>query len=105
MRKSRYVRLVLAALLTSVLSWAVPTEDLTETSYDESQSLPYQISAPTSADKPQRIPSVDPALLTGHDHPAPDSFRSITLDTGDAQVSHRFGETATALAFLCFFLC
>jgi len=52
MRKLRSVFVLLAALALS-LSFAVPAEDLPETAYDESESLPYEMTLPQSFDRVQ----------------------------------------------------
>ncbi len=42
--------LVLLATFALSLSFAVPAEDVSETRYDESESLPYEITPPLSGD-------------------------------------------------------
>jgi len=53
--------LVLLATFALSLSFAVPTEDVPETPYDESELLPYEITPPLSGDLVQESESV-PAL-------------------------------------------
>ncbi|HYA22617.1 MAG TPA: hypothetical protein VEF05_00565 [Terriglobales bacterium] len=70
MSKLRCILVVLAAL-TLCLSSAVPVEDDPETAYDESESLPYEMTPPLcgkivqeSAPAPQVVPIVPSDLFS-----------------------------------------
>lgn len=52
MRRPCFV-LILFALLGFGMSLAVPAEDVPETAYDESESLPYEMTLPQSFDRMQ----------------------------------------------------
>jgi len=56
MRVLRSALVVLATFALS-LSFAVPAEDLPETAYDESESLPYEMTPPLSGDLVQESAS------------------------------------------------
>jgi hypothetical protein len=53
---------IVFALVLAVLSFALPTEDVPETAYDESESLPYESSGVFSLVVHETVaePSVDP---------------------------------------------
>jgi hypothetical protein len=57
---------IVCALVLAVLSFALPTEVVPETAYDESESLPYETSALFSIAVPKDVsePSADPAAAS-----------------------------------------
>ena len=74
MRVLRSAFVLLATFALSV-SFAVPTEDLSETAYDESESLPYEMPPPCSDDLVQEsaptlqvVPSAPSSLFSTHKH-------------------------------------
>ena len=63
MRQSRSVLVLLVALVLSV-SFAVPTEDVPETAYDESEALPYERTPVVSIAAPKTVREA-PAVRAG----------------------------------------
>jgi hypothetical protein len=92
--------LVLLATFALSSSFAVPTEDLSETLYDESDSLPYEITRPLSGDLVQEsvqalqvVPIVPSRLFSplrrGLDGPGVESCERITPPTrSSSSITH-----------------
>jgi hypothetical protein len=69
--------LVLLAIFALSISFAIPTEDVPETPYDESEALPYEMTPPFSGDLVQAsapslqvVPIVPRDLLSTRRHPS-----------------------------------
>jgi hypothetical protein len=72
MRRLRFVLVVLATFTLS-LSFAVPAEDLPDTAYDESESLPYEMSLPLLSELAQESASARiEVILAGDSFPKPE---------------------------------
>lgn len=92
MAKSHSVLVLFIALVVS-LSFAVPVEDVPETPYDESESLPYEsapvvcIAAPEAIAQSPAVPLRAPRFRLGSLEPL--GARQIVRDTGWANfISH-----------------
>jgi hypothetical protein len=103
MRKVRSV-LLLFVLLALGLSFAVPMADVPETSYDESEALPYE-RTPVILDAMEK-PVASTAQISRSDlllqSSAPIQVSAVGIKREDA---HRCAEPRVSLAFLCTLLC
>jgi hypothetical protein len=71
MRRLHYVLVLLATFALSV-SFAVPAEDLPETAYDESESLPYEMTPQLSGDLVEEsAPTLQVVLIAPSDFSTP----------------------------------
>lgn len=103
MRRPRST-LILFVLLILGLSLAVPAEDLMETAYDESESLPYQRALLISDLVPRATAATTQAVRSAGQGQFAGPFRigALRINGGDA---HRFAKARSAPALLCTFLC
>jgi hypothetical protein len=103
MRRPCFI-LILFVLLGFGLSLAVPAEDVPETAYDESETLPYESTPPVSI-----VVSLGAARTTHavpnslhHKIVAPSLFSSARARDADA---NRSANAGISLALLCTLLC
>lgn len=103
MRKPRSA-LILFVLLVFGLSLAVPAEDVLETTYDESETQPYEAIPLFSSLSPLAASGTPRAVPNGVCLHSGTPFRfAVTRITGTDR--HRPAEVRVALALLCTFLC
>jgi hypothetical protein len=102
--KKPHSALVLLLLLGFGMSLAVPAQDLPDTAYDESETVPYEstplfsIVLPLAAARtPQAVPKSLHSKLG-----APSPFPSTSVGDTDA---NRATDTRISLALLCTLLC
>ena len=96
--------LVLCVLLGFGVSLAVPAEDVPETSYDESEAVPYESTPVFSIVAPQAAAQIAQSALSSLHHKldAPLLHPSARVRHTDA---HRFANERSWLALLCTLLC
>jgi hypothetical protein len=103
MRKPRSA-LILFVLLVLSLTLAVPAEDVLETTYDESETQPYEDVPLFSILLPSATGCTTQAPISGlHLHSGAPSRLARTCFAG--KVSHRSAKARVALALLCTLLC
>jgi hypothetical protein len=103
MRRPCFI-LILFVLLGFGLSLAVPAEDVPETAYDESETLPYESTSPVSILVPvgaARTTQVVPNSLH-HKLVAPSPFSSARVRDTDA---NRSANARVSLALVCALRC
>ena len=103
MRKPRSA-LLLFVLLFLGLSWAVPAEDVAETAYDESESLPYESTPLISNVMPQAAASATQAAPSAPRRQRTTPFPGAAMRNSRTD-AHRFAEARVTLALLCTLLC
>lgn len=103
MRRSCFI-LILLVLLGFGLSLAVPAEDVPETVYDESETLPYESTASVSIVVRLGAARTTHAVLSSSHHKpvAPSPFPSARVRDTDA---NRSANARVSLALLCTLLC
>lgn len=96
--------LVLFVLLAFGASLAVPAEDIPETPYDESESVPYEVTSLVSIAVALVVARITQAVLGSLDHRlgAPSLFTPAHVRDTDA---HRAAGARASLALLCTLLC
>ena len=103
MRKPRSA-LILLVLLVLSLTLAVPAEDVLETTYDESETQPYEDVPLFSILLPPAAGGMTQAVLDGVRLRTDTPFRSVITPRNDRD-QHPTAEGRTALALRCTFLC
>ncbi len=96
--------LVLCLLLGLGVSLTVPVEDVPETAYDESESVPYEVPPLFSTAAPLLAGRTTQALpnYLHNKLGVPSPFSSVRVrDTG----AHRSADAQALLALLCILLC
>lgn len=89
--------LALLVLLVLGFSFAVPTEDLSETSYDESEAQPWE-NVPTGLSWMSEVAATEPERTAQHP-PARLRVRPRRMD------AHPFSGARVILALVCTLLC
>jgi hypothetical protein len=104
MRKLRSANLFFILLLVLGLSWAVPAQDLPETTYDESEALPCE-STPLVSEviPPAAAPATQLVRISEHLQLA-EPFRAAAVRINRTE-ARRSSEALVALALLCTLLC
>jgi hypothetical protein len=104
MKKLRYTW-VFVVLLVMGLPLAVPAEDLPETAYDESETLPYEATPQISESMPQPTASAAEAMPAARRRQlATPSPQSVVMPINGAD-AHPFPQAQVTLALLCPLLC
>jgi hypothetical protein len=103
MRKPRFA-LILFVLLVFGLTLAVPAEDVLETTYDESETQPYEAIPLLSIASPLTASGMTQAVLNDARLRSDTPFRSAVTTSNDMG-QHPTAEARIALAMLCTLLC
>ena len=103
MRKPRFA-LILFVLVVLGLTLAVPAEDVLETTYDESETQPYEAIPLLCIASPLTARGMTQAVLNGA-RPRSDTPVRPAVATSNDRDQHPTAEARIALALLCTLLC